>query len=271
MRYLSDSDQCRDTTIRGVNCVSRFWQALLFRFLAVLLVETASLAQSQQSKVIEDALGNQFCRVNLRVIEAGCDNEIASTDTRESPSYRHFSDVDLLKSINYMEREKLKILNLSVNADKDQSCRALALYHMGLLFHTVQQFYSRSNYLELKLTELGKSSHAPTSDELYGLDLVDWSSLTTLLRNGGKCDITLKQAGKTELKAVDSAQSIAGIPYVSIIQELSRRETERQWRTLSTLIKARLQNNGAAVLVSLQKAGVADEIAAQVLQQKIEP
>src|SRR5271163_4704534 len=117
MRYLSDSDQYHGTTIRGVNCVSRFWQALLFLCLAGPLLQTASPAQSQQSKVIEDALGNQFCRVNLRVIQAGCDNEVASTDKGESPNYRHFSDADMLKSINYMEREKLRILNLSVNAD----------------------------------------------------------------------------------------------------------------------------------------------------------
>jgi hypothetical protein len=273
MRYLSDTKSCNATNVIGgapLPCPKLFTIAtgLIFFHIILFVCLPGGIAASIQTQIVEEALGNQFCKANLSLILCGCDSSTDAAGNQSGPNYKHFLDADLLKSVNYMEREKLKILNLSITADTDQTSRALALYHMGLLFHTAQEFYFRSNYLELKLAEFEKSRHVPTSEELYGLDLVDWNSLTTMLRGGGKSNLVVNQLEKGDPNSEESKRKIAGLTYFAVTRELSFRETERQWRQLSSLIRARLPKNGTQVLVALQNAGVPEQTIADLIREQ---
>jgi hypothetical protein len=274
MRYLSDTKSSNATMIgrgspevrqrRALNFVAGF---ILFQ-LSFLIWLPGGLAASIQSQMIEEALGNQFCKTNLNLILWGSDSNVDAAGNETGPSYKHFLDSDLLKSVNYMEREKLKILNLCITADSDLSSRALALYHMGLLFHTAQEFYARSNYIELKLAAFEKAKHVPSKEELYGLELVDWNELGMLLRGGGKSNLAVNQLNKIDSTSDESKKTIAGLTYFAIVKELSVRETERQWHQLSSLIKARMAKNGPQILVALENAGVPDEIVADLRKEQ---
>jgi len=272
MRYPSYTKSCNATSTA---CGNHICPAKILKIMLVFLTVQLGLAggwaeavsASVQTQVIEEALGGQFCQDNLKVIVWGCDS--GSEDAADSgPSYKHFLDADLLKSINYMEREKLKILNLCITADSDQASRALALYHMGLLIHTAQEFYARSNYLELKLADYEKAKHVPTSEELYGLELVDWNALTTLLRNGSKSNLQITAVEKGNPDSAESQKKVAGVSYFAVARELSLRETERQWHQLSSLIKSRLTKNGTEVLVALQNAGVPEQAIADLKREQ---
>jgi hypothetical protein len=257
MRYLSDRAR-----------VFIFVAGFVICCISALRWLPGAIAASVQTQVIEEALGNKFCKANLSLIVLGCASEEDAAAQQRLPGYRHFLDPDILKSINYMEREKLRILNLCIAADTDQTSRALALYHMGLLFRTAQEFYVRSNYLELKLTELEKSRHNLTTDELYGLELVDWNELTNLLRNGGKSNLAVSQLDKIDPNSEESKRTIGGVTYFALANELAFRETERQWQQLATFIKVRLPKSGTQVLIALQNAGVPEEIAADIMKQE---
>jgi hypothetical protein len=275
MRYLSDTKSSNATMVVGHKSLATPHRRLLnFAFvfvlfqLAFLIWLPGGMAASIQSQIIEEALGNQFCKDNLNLILWGCDSGVDATGNESGPSYRHFLDPDLVKSVNYIEREKLKILNLCITADTDQSSRALALYHMGLLFHTVQEFYARSNYIELKLAGFEKAKHVPSKDELYGLELVDWSQLNMILHGGGKSNLTVSQLNKIDSNSDESKKTFAGVTYFAIAKELSVRETERQWHQLSSLIKARMAKNGPQILVALTNAGVPDEVIAEIKKEQ---
>jgi hypothetical protein len=258
-----------------VSAVSRWWLAFS---LSTLLLLNCPMAMGFDARggevakvheqITKDALSSSICEANLKVILLGCDSQdIASAG---ADRYRHFQDANLLKTLNFVEREKRKVLNFCATADSDEKSRACALYHFGQILHTLQDFYSRSNYLELKLNEIHRAHHDPTKEELYGLPLVDWSTLITKLRNGERTNITVEEADKSNPTDPESLRNINGISYFSLARELAVRETERQWRQLESLIKARLQNNATAVTISLKTAGCPQQVVSEIMDRSDE-
>ena len=223
------------------------------------------LAPSHHEEVTEQALKPTICPSNLKVIVLGAAGGANSGDLPGDDSYRHFKDKNLLKTLNYVEREKRKVLNFCATADVDQKSRVRALYHFGLILHTLQDFYSNSNYLELKLDEMRKEHQALTSDSLYNVPLIDWSSFLSLLRNGNKTNIVVEGFDKADVGDPEARLTVAGITYFALAKELAVRETERQWLQLQSLIKAKLQGTGSAVTVSLKSAGCPEQIVSDVL------
>jgi hypothetical protein len=241
--------------------------------LTVALLLQASLAlaldgkpqgvEGEHEQIIKEALSGTVCEANLKVIVIGAQSQDQSTFATDK--YRHFEEPNLLKSLNFIEREKRKVLNFCAAADTDEKSRACALYHFGQILHTLQDFYSKSNYLELKLSQLHHSTNSCTKEELYGLPLADWSSLIALLRNGEKSNIVVEGVDKSDPASPESMRSISGLTYFAIARELAVRETERQWRQLESLVKARLQNNATAVIVSLKSAGCPQQVVSEML------
>jgi len=222
---------------------------------------------SASASEIQDALGNKFCPGNLRIIVAGADSEPESEPTVKD-AYRHFRDEDILKSLNFLEREKRKILNLCANADTDQNSRVLALYHLGLLCHVAQDFYRYSNYVEIKTEEAKRSKEALSSSDLYNLELIDWSGLIRLLKEGGHSSIHVKDFDKTDPHSQESLRKVSNVTYFDVARELSVRETERQWHQIETLVKSHFQANGNAVLAALLNASVPDKLASEIINDK---
>jgi hypothetical protein len=224
------------------------------------------LVPTVHEQVTTEALSRAVCQANLKVIALGSDGETASANTQVDDSYKHFKDKNLLKTLNYVEREKRKVLNFCATADVDQKNRVRALYHFGVILHTLQDFYSTSNYLELKLEEMKKAHHAPTSENLYNLPLIDWSTLLSLLRNGERTSIVVEGFDKSDADDPEAKLTVGGITYFALAKELAVRETERQWQQLESLIKAKLKGNGTAVTVSLKSAGCPEQLVSDVLK-----
>ncbi|PWT94725.1 MAG: hypothetical protein C5B53_12510 [Candidatus Melainabacteria bacterium] len=224
------------------------------------------LAPAHHEEVTETALKATICPANLKVVVLGAAGEANRGDLQGDDSYRHFKDKNLLKTLNYVEREKRKVLNFCATADVDQKSRVRALYHFGLILHTLQDFYSNSNYLELKLDELRKEHHALNSDSLYSIPLIDWNRFLSLLRNGNKTSIVVEGFDKADAGDPEARMTAGGITYLALAKELAVRETERQWLQLESLIKAKLQGSGAAVSVSLRNAGCPEQVVSDVLK-----
>jgi hypothetical protein len=249
----------------GINGVFKLIAFVAALFLGLPLPIFA--AGSTSAAEIQDALGNKFCPGNLRIITAGADSE-PEPGSGVADGYRHFQNEDVLKSLNFLEREKRKILNLCVNADTDQNSRVLALFHLGLLCHVSQDFYRSSNYVEIKAAELERIKKDLTSSDLYNLELVDWSGLIRLLRDGGHSSIHVKAFDKTDPNSEESLHKVAGVTYFDITRELCVRETERQWHQIESLIRSHFHTNSAAVLAALLNASVPDKLASEIINDK---
>jgi hypothetical protein len=224
------------------------------------------LTPANHEEVTGQALKSTICPSNLKVVALGSAGEVDHDNIEGDDSYRHFKDKNLLKTLNYVEREKRKVLNFCTTADVDQKSRVRALYHFGLILHTLQDFYSNSNYLELKLDEMRKEHRALTSDSLYNMPLIDWRSFLSLLRNGNKTNIVVEGFDKADAGDPEARMTVSGITYFDLAKELATRETERQWLQLESLIKAKLQGTASAVTVSLKNAGCPDQIVSDVLK-----
>jgi hypothetical protein len=111
-----------------------------------------------------------------------------------------------------------------------------------------------------------KEHHAITSDNLYNIPLIDWSTFLSLLRNGNKTNIVVEGFDKADAGDPEARLTVGGITYFALAKELAVRETERQWRELESLIKAKLQGTGSAVTVSLKTAGCPEQIVSDVLK-----
>lgn len=217
-------------------------------------------------QIIKEALAGTICEPNLQVIALGAASEGASAGSPLSDDYRHFRDKSLLKTLNYIEREKRKVLNFCTTADVDQKSRIRALYHFGLILHTLQDFYSSSNYIELKLEQLRKQRRNLASEDLFNMPLVDWNSMLSLLRNGEKTNIVVEGFDKADPTSPEAKLTAGGVTYFALAKELAVRETERQWHQLASLIKASVQGNAVAVTISLEKAGCPEQVVSDVLK-----
>jgi hypothetical protein len=265
MRYARDMKSSSKLNAMGINGLFKLIAFVTAVFLGLPVPIFA--AGSTSASEIQDALGNKFCPGNLRIIVAGADSE-PETEPTVSDAYRHFGDEDILKSLNFLEREKRKILNLCANADTDQNSRVLALYHLGLLCHVAQDFYRKSNYVEIKSEELQRSKKDISSSDLYNLELIDWSELIRLLRDGGHSSIRVKAFDKSNPNSEASSHKVAGVTYFDVARELSVRETERQWHQIESLIRSHFHGNGPSVLAALLNASVPDSLASEIINDK---
>jgi hypothetical protein len=268
-------------------CISKFRQRrararsfLLLILLASLTISASTapsswaLGSSNQPRnstelseqVVREALGNQFCEANLNVLAAGSALQPTNPKEAADDSFKCFRDPDLLKSLNYMERERRTIVKLCATADVDASARALALYHLGSLFRHAQDFYRGSNYVDLQVGELTGGGKEVTADMLYGMELVDWTSLLGILRNGERTKLKVEDASKGEPNSAEAKRLIGGVTYFSITRELSVRETQRQWKLLESLVRSQFKANAGTLLSSLQQAGVPKDVFDDVMK-----
>lgn len=105
-------------------------------------IHTSILYEALQSEVAPDILAQ---------LDAACaSQDDPRTGNLDLPSH-HYDDCLVVESAAYIHERQARALELAPMVDLRRDARDAALLEAGLLFHTLQDFYSHSNYVELVL------------------------------------------------------------------------------------------------------------------------
>ncbi len=125
------------------------------------------------------------------------------------------------------------------------------LKHFGQLLLAAQDFYSRSDYLEVqsaRLSEkLGKNGFDP-----YNIELVDWNKMLAATKQNQA--LIYGPATQAKEDSTQGKAALASTTYFKAARELAVRETSRQWEVLETLIKQRYHDRAITILAALKQA-----------------
>ncbi len=210
-------------------------------------------------QLTQEALNGTICDANLKLILKGVSAaDVAGAEGANDPR-RHFKTGELTKCLAVVDREKRKLINYSHNADTDEKSRARVLFIFGQVLHTLQDFYSRSNYIELREHQF--------KDDLFSMDLADW---TELQQAESKVGTLLKYEGfdKSTPKSEEGKKSIAGTTYFKVARELALRETQRQWNLMETLIRNKAEKRATEVISAITQAPCSVKVANEILNDE---
>jgi hypothetical protein len=211
---------------------------------------TSSMGGEVHDQIIKEALTGTVCDANIKFMNDASDSQDAPGTSAASEARRHFNDANLASAMAYLDRERKQALNYAGNADTDPDDRAQCLRHLGLLLHTAQDFYSRSNYIELQLQNPNKRV------DPYNIDLIDWGKLQAGQVGDLACgnpDLNKDNATTGEGKRV-----VGKATYFSVARDLALRETQRQWNLFESLIRTRFNNRAPAIIAALKNASIAE-------------
>jgi len=207
-------------------------------------------------QITQEALKGTICDVNLNIIVKGSSAaDVAGAEGAKDPR-RHFKTGELVKCLALIDREKRKLINYAQNADTDEKARARALFLLGQAMHPLQDFYSRSNYIELKEKKF--------KDDPYSMSLADW---TELLDADSKTGTGLKFDGfdKSTPTSEEGKKTIGGATYHKLARELALRETQRQWNLIETLIRNKAEKRGADVITAMTQSPCSNKVANDII------
>lgn len=204
------------------------------------------------AEITEEGLRGTVAPANLKLIVDANESQDRKDGEGSKDTRRHFAGKTADSTLGYIDREKKTVLNYAAEADTDEESRANALRHFGMLLHSVQDFYSQSNYVELSLEQ-------PTfrANPLQ-IPLVDWSRVPAgypgLVANAAGSFDNAESFNKDSPRT-ESGKKLAGkTTYYSIARELAIRETQRQWTLLETLIRSRCGERSAKIIAALKEA-----------------
>ena len=210
-------------------------------------------------QITQEALTGTICDANLKLILKGSSAaDVAGAEGAKDPR-RHFKTGDLAKCLALVDREKRKMINYSHNADTDEKSRARVLYIFGQVLHTLQDFYSRSNYIELKENQF--------KNDLYSMDLADW---TDLQEQESKIGTLLKFEGvdKSTPTQDEGKKSVGSATYFKVARELAIRESQRQWNLMETLIRNKTEKRAADVISAITQAPCSVKVANEIVNDE---
>jgi len=227
-------------------------------------------------QITREALAGTISDANLSFIVKSCNSQDAPGSDSLSDPRRHFQDGNFSGALGYIDREKKQALNYAADADADPQNRAQSLRHFGLMLHTVQDFYSRTNYLELQLENASKRQ------DPYSIEVVDWakvpdgylgktsgaaltsvackaSSATTTSDQGTKSKEPAGSKGQADLSkdngsTAEGKKAVGSSTYFKVARDLAVRETQRQWNLFETLIRGRFHARADAIIAALKQA-----------------
>lgn len=238
------------------------------KYIVALLALTAGCTPAAYAVDVDAANGNLHALITREALQstlgaANLQAVIAANVAQDfdaeavNEKRRHFDGGNIASTLSYINREKTKTLNLAAEADTDLESRADALRHLGILLHSIQDFYLRSNYVELQLEDKANRS------DPYNIPLVDWVRIPTgyIGEASGKPLTAAKHGDIEDLLNKDSDTTPGGKIVVSgkatnysVARELAVRETQRQWNLFETLVRNRCGSRSAAILAALRQA-----------------
>jgi hypothetical protein len=223
-------------------------------------------------QITKEALSGIVSDTNLAFIVKAVNSQDAPGEESATEPRRHFDDGQLSAALSYIDREKKKALNYAADADTDAENRAHCLKHFGMLLHTAQDFYSRSNYLEIQLEDGAKRANP------YSIEVVDWAkvpdgyvgskagdALTSGKKSGQKtpatgqaaAGISYQELNKDNAQSTEAKKTLPGTNYFNLARALAVRETQRQWTLFEALIRGRYLQRADAIISALKQASPA--------------
>ncbi len=204
---------------------------------------------SVHDEITHDALAATFNAANLNLVQRAGESQCKPGSEAASETRRHFGDDNFSKALSYMDRQKRLIIDFAASADTNPMDRARALYHLGLLLHTAQDFYSHTNYVELAAERM-KTSPIGLRDP-YAMDLVDWTRLASTKNNALKSS---HEIYKDDPNGAESKVACGSSNYFKVAKELAVKESMRQWKSVEALIKLKHAARANAILSSMKEA-----------------
>ncbi|MBS1999853.1 MAG: hypothetical protein U0103_06935 [Candidatus Obscuribacterales bacterium] len=211
-------------------------------------------------EITHDALSATFNAANLNLVQRACESQSKPGSEAASETRRHFGDDNFSRALSYMDRQKRLIIDFAASADTNPMDRARALYHLGLLLHTAQDFYSHTNYVEITAERM-KGSPIGLRDP-YSMDLVDWIKLASTSKPGSApkppaTKSTLQSSPeiyKDDPNSAESKIACGSSNYYKVAKELAIKETMRQWKSVEALIKLKHAAKANAILSSMKES-----------------
>jgi hypothetical protein len=204
--------------------------------------------QSLNGKIVKEALCATLNQSNLDLVISSLDQKATE---QEKAGLALFDQQSFKSSVTFVDREQKKILNYAAEADVSPASRYHALKHFGQLLFVAQDFYSRSNFLEVESERLsdkfGKDGFDP-----YSIELIDWNKLLAATRQNQP--LAFGPATQTKETATQGKAPLGTTTYYKAARELALRETGRQWEILETLIKQRYHGRAITILAALKQA-----------------
>lgn len=229
--------------------IAALLMVVAFLYPAGYAMDTDSSQSSVHAQITRDALTEMVAPENLRLIIEANDSQDAPGGEGVAERRRHFDASAIAGAYHYIEREKTKALNLASEADTEPEARLDALRHIGLMLHSVQDFYLRSNYVETQL------ENPEAKVDPYNISLVDWTKVSEGKYTAAKHGDPEDALNKDSSTAGGGKTSLGGkVTYHSVAKDLAVRETQRQWNLLETLLRSRCGDRAPAVLAALRKA-----------------
>ena len=176
----------------------------------------------------------------------------ACTEAHSDPDGKDWSDDSeggVSKIFKFIDRETSKILNLAASADTSPEDRARALHHFGLILRALQEFYLKSNYLELKIESSKDKAFDP-----YNIEPINWTRVGKDPRSIEIAGFKFGDFDKASVKSPEGAKKVDTATYFSMSKELSVKEMLREWNTIERLIKVRYPQKATEIGVALKNA-----------------
>lgn len=208
-----------------------------------------SSGEDLHAGIIKEALNGTICNENIAVIINGSNNQNTTNNDVTNEPQRHFEVKDVMRCYKYVQKEQSRVLNYAHNADTNPDSRVRALFHFGMMLHSVQDFYSNSNYIRLKVDEMKASGG--TFDP-YSISPFDWSKVAdngTFVK-GGKIVITIDTDERNRLLDTPLGKST----YRKVARGIAIQESMRQWNFLERLLRTRYGEKSATILAALKQA-----------------
>ncbi|MBY0549346.1 MAG: hypothetical protein K2W95_18870 [Candidatus Obscuribacterales bacterium] len=219
------------------------------------------------AEITKEALSGIFSPVNLKVIIDANEAQDKPGSDGQRELRRHFGELQFNSSLGYVDREKKRALNYAAESDTDTESRGYALRHFGEMLHVVQDFYSRTNYIEL-MVRLEEYKTEP-----YQIPLVDWQKVPSgypglecfNVRAGASSDVERHaMMVKDSPRTPGGARIVNGkITYFQVARELAVRETQRQWNQFEAMIRNRCGSRAAAVIAAIKEASPETKISSE--------
>lgn len=196
----------------------------------IALASSPAPDQPKYSSILREALSQQFDRGNLDLVSKYIETQDAV------PAKQVKGSAYALYLAQSIDRNQKKFVNLAQAADTNPRDRFYALKTFASLLHTVQDFYSKTDYISetIKAKSSKRGAHAV---DPYQLDFADWEKI------------------KNKSLQYESADIATIVPDgAKIARELSLRETQRQWEILEALIKQKYPDRSSNILTALKSA-----------------
>jgi len=204
-----------------------------------------SSTADEHADIVKQALYDVLSPGNLSFVQ-----KVVAYQSQQSEPRRHFADVSLDKSKAYIDRESKVSINYASDADANVHSRERALMHLGFFMHTAQDFYCKSNYIELNIEAINKKG---ATIDPYTAELVDWTKLDDYpgLQVAAEFD-------KCSPETAEGRKKSGSVTYHDVARAMAIRETQRQWNLFEALVRRRYPARAATIMTAFKQASCPD-------------